>query len=140
MHNEIELLKVCQHPHIIGLLDIFENASELYLVLEYMAAGDLFDYQDSRDFRLSDKLASTLAHKLAAAIYYLHSFGIAHRDLKPENILMSGYGEDTELKLSDFGLSKALGPNEKATEFFGTLVKRYLFLRPPSRMRALRFF
>ena len=122
LHNEIEILKLSQHPHIIELLDIFENEEHLQLVLSYMEGGDLFDYQKNRLFCLPDRLASSIAHKLAAAIYYLHSFGITHRDLKPENILMSDLTADANLKLADFGLSKALGPNEKANEFFGTLV------------------
>lgn len=52
----------------------------------------------------------------------MHSFGITHRDLKPENILMSDLSATANLRIADFGLSKALGPNEKANEFFGTLV------------------
>ena len=55
-------------------------------------------------------------------MYYLHSFGICHRDLKPENILMADMGEETDLKIVDFGLSKIIGPNETSLDPFGTLV------------------
>lgn len=55
--NEIEILKVCQHPSIIRLLDIFENESDIYLVMEYMKGGDLFDYLQRRDFTISEELA-----------------------------------------------------------------------------------
>jgi len=55
--NEIEILKVCQHPSIIRLLDIFENETDIYLVMEYMKGGDLFDYLQRRDFTVSEKLA-----------------------------------------------------------------------------------
>ena len=55
-------------------------------------------------------------------IYFLHQHGIAHRDLKPENLLMDSDERDAVLKISDFGLSKVLGPKEKASESFGTLV------------------
>ena len=44
LHNEIEILKLSQHPHIIELLDIFENEQHLQLVLNFMEGGDLFDY------------------------------------------------------------------------------------------------
>ena len=103
------------------MLDIFENEEYLSLVMECMEGGDLFDYQDRRDFKLSDRHCSEIAHKLAAALYYLHSYGIAHRDLKPENILMQNDLRDSDVKLSDFGLSKFLGPDEHAKEQFGTL-------------------
>lgn len=58
---------------------------------------------------------------MATAVYYLHSFGIAHRDLKPENILMVSPNDDSEIKITDFGLSKSFSPGENCTEPFGTL-------------------
>jgi serine/threonine protein kinase len=52
---------------------------------------------------------------------YLHSFGIVHRDLKLENIMMSDHTDQAIPKIVDFGLSKMIGPNEKAQEAFGTV-------------------
>ena len=48
--REIEVLKMCQHPNIITLIDIFENSDYYYIVLDYMAGSDLFDYIKARDF------------------------------------------------------------------------------------------
>ena len=62
-----------------------------------------------------------MAHEIATAIFYLHSFGIAHRDLKPENILMTTSEDDAKPKLVDFGLSKIIGPKETCSDPFGTL-------------------
>ena len=119
--NEIEILKVCQHPSIIRLLDIFENETNIYLVMEYMKGGDLFDYLQRRDFTISEELACNFAHQVATAIFYLHSYGVAHRDLKPENIIVSDDSETPEIKITDFGLSKIVGPKESSKEPFGTL-------------------
>lgn len=58
------------------------------MVMEILAGGDLFTWLETRAFKIKEDLARGICHKLATAIYYLHSFGIAHRDLKPENILM----------------------------------------------------
>lgn len=91
-------------------------------MLDYLAGGDLFQYLDKRDFKISEDRARSIAHQIASALYYLHSYGIAHRDIKLENILMSETSDDSELKLVDFGLSKILGPNETTTDPFGTLV------------------
>jgi calcium-dependent protein kinase len=68
-----------------------------------------------------------MAHQIAAALYYLHSYGIAHRDIKLENIMMVETKDNSDLKLVDFGLSKLLGPNETSNEPFGTIVKIFLF-------------
>eukprot|EP00826_Nyctotherus_ovalis_P063776 TRINITY_DN9353_c0_g2_i2.p1 TRINITY_DN9353_c0_g2~~TRINITY_DN9353_c0_g2_i2.p1 ORF type:complete len:309 (+),score=103.71 TRINITY_DN9353_c0_g2_i2:1413-2339(+) len=121
MKREIEILKLCQHPNIIRLLDIFENVDHIYIVMENMRGGDLFSYLEKRNFRVSEARACTIVHSLATALYYLHSYGIVHRDLKPENILMVDESEDADVKIVDFGLSKMVGPEEKCTEPFGTL-------------------
>jgi len=91
-------------------------------VLEFLAGGDLFVYLDKRDFKITEDQARSIAHQIAAALYYLHSYGIAHRDLKLENILMVTDSDEPELKLVDFGLSKMIGPNETTNDPFGTLV------------------
>lgn len=103
---------MCQHPHIIRLLDLFENQDYIYIVMEHLTGGDLFNYLERRDFVITENRAKELSHQLASALFYLHSFGIAHRDLKPENILMASDEESAPLKIVDFGLSKIIGPNE----------------------------
>ena len=77
-----------QHPHIIRLLDIFENQDYIYIIMEQLNGGDLFSYLEKRKFTVSESRAKKMSHQIATALYYLHSFGVAHRDLKPENILM----------------------------------------------------
>ena len=119
--REIEILKMCQHPHIIRLLDIFENQDYIYIVMESLSGGDMFSYLEKRKFVVSEARAKQISHQIATALYYLHSFGIAHRDLKPENILMADNSDDADLKIVDFGLSKIIGPNETSLDPFGTL-------------------
>ena len=121
VRTEIEILKICQHPNIIRLYNVFENADYLYIIMEYCYGGDLFSYLENRHFRLSEKRASTIIHQMATAVYYMHSFGVVHRDLKPENVLMTNTDEDSDIRILDFGLSKILGPYEKCDEPYGTL-------------------
>lgn len=89
--------------------------------MEYCSGGDLFSYIEKRGFRLAEPRAASIIHKLSAACYYLHSYGIAHRDLKPENILMTDNTDEADMRMLDFGLSKIIGPSEFCTEPFGTL-------------------
>lgn len=122
VRTEIEILKICQHPNIIRILDVYENLEFMYIVMEYCSGGDLFTYIEKRGFKLKEERAAQLIHQILAAFYYLHAYGIAHRDLKPENILMSDNTEDATLRLLDFGLSKIIGPSETCNEPYGTLV------------------
>jgi serine/threonine protein kinase len=119
--REIEILKICQHPNIIRLLDIFENPDYIYIVMELLRGGDLFTYLEKRAFKITEIRACNIVHSLATALFYLHSYGIAHRDLKPENVLLVDESEDSDVKIVDFGLSKMVGPSEKCHEPFGTL-------------------
>ena len=127
VRTEMEILKVCQHPNIIRLYDVFENIEHIYIIMEYCSGGDLFNYIEKRGFRLHENRAAQLVHKLSTAVFYLHSYGIAHRDLKPENILMTDSTDEADMRLLDFGLSKIIGPNETCTEPFGTLVHMLIF-------------
>lgn len=52
--REIEILKMCQHPHIIRLLDIFENQDNIYIVMENLSGGDLFTYLEKRKFTIPE--------------------------------------------------------------------------------------
>ena len=119
--TEIDILKICQHPNIVKLYDIFDNSDYIYIVMEYCSGGDLFSYIEKRNYKLNEERAADIIHKLSMAVYYLHSYGIIHRDLKPENILMTDESENADIRLLDFGLSKIIGPNETCLEPFGTL-------------------
>jgi len=119
--TEIEILKICQHPNIIRLYDVFENIDYIYIIMEHCSGGDLFSYIEKRGFKLPEVRACNIIHKLCAAIYYIHSYGIAHRDLKPENILMTDSSEEADIRLLDFGLSKIIGPTQNCNEPYGTL-------------------
>ena len=121
VRTEIEILKICQHPYIIKLFDIFENIDYIYIIMEYCSGGDLFTFLKNRNFQLPEKTVVVIIYKLCKALYYVHSYGIAHRDLKPENVLLTNENENADIRLMDFGLSKIVGPNQKCTEPYGTL-------------------
>lgn len=106
IEREIVIMKLIEHPNIISLYDIWENRGELYLVLEYVEGGELFDYV-RRNVTLPEGEAVRLLRQLIAGLAYCHRFNICHRDLKPENILLD---HDHNIKIADFGMA-ALQPN-----------------------------
>lgn len=83
------------------LYDVWETSSELYLILEYVEGGELFDYLCTRG-RLAPAEALGCFQQIIAAVDYCHRFGVAHRDLKPENLLMDRQGN---IKVADFGMA-----------------------------------
>lgn len=120
LEMEINLMKVTDHPHIIKLYDLFEDAQNIYLVMELCSGGELFDFI-VRKKHLSEHEARTIMMQLLRSLNYLHSHEICHRDLKPENLLFSETDNINSLKLIDFGLSKMMGQkNEQMTTRVGT--------------------
>ena len=103
------------------MIETFENNENFFIILEYLEGRDLFEYLSKRDFKITEDRARKIAHQVANALVYLHTYGIAHRDIKLENILMVSDSNDSDIKLVDFGLSKFLGPTETATDPYGTL-------------------
>ena len=119
--TEINILKVCQHPNIIKLYNVYDSFNYIYIVMEHCSGGDLFSYIERRHFKIPEIKVCEIVHKISMALYYLHSHGIIHRDLKPENILMTDNTDYADVKLLDFGLSKITGPNDLSNEPYGTL-------------------
>jgi calcium/calmodulin-dependent protein kinase I len=120
--TEIEIMKICQHPNIIHFIDSYENEDFIYIFMEYCEGGTFFDFLKKRNFILKEELAVSIVHKMCMAVYYFHSYGITHRDLKPENILMTSKKDDADIRILDFGLGKIIGPNEKCSEPYGTII------------------
>jgi len=120
---EIKVLKSLNHPNIIRLEDTFESPDRIYMIMEMMKGGELFDYVVEKG-TLSEEEASVLVRKITSAVAHMHSLDIIHRDLKPENLLLTSKGPDAEIKLIDFGLAKVVQRETVASSFLGT--KGYL--------------
>jgi len=104
--DEVVILSKIKHPNIIGIKEIFETETHLYIVLELVTGGELFDKILKKD-HLPEEEAKSYFKQMLEAIKYLHDKDIAHRDLKPENILLKNETTDI-IKLSDFGLSRVV--------------------------------
>ncbi|XP_033232087.1 ovarian-specific serine/threonine-protein kinase Lok isoform X2 [Belonocnema kinseyi] len=120
--NEVEILKKLRHPCVIRTDEIFNTIHSVYIVLELMEGGELFDRIRQTQCGLSDKNAKLIFYQVALAVQYLHSEGITHRDLKPENILLASDKDVTLVKVSDFGLSKFVDAETMMKTFCGTMM------------------
>jgi len=124
-HTEIEALRSLQHPHIIRLYDVFISPHQIYIIMELMEGGELFDYVVQKG-TLTEEEASRIVRKVTSALVFMHSKNIIHRDMKPENLLLKhkpstrmGCDQELEVKIIDFGLSKCM-EEQVARSFLGT--------------------
>lgn len=119
LENEIRVLKrfsakrnasdaektLFTHPNIVQLFETYEDKSKVYLIMELVTGGELFDRIVEKG-SYTEKDASCLIRQVLEAVDYMHEQGVVHRDLKPENLLYYSSAEDSKIMISDFGLSK----------------------------------
>eukprot|EP01100_Stratorugosa_tubuloviscum_P007040 TRINITY_DN296_c1_g1_i1.p1 TRINITY_DN296_c1_g1~~TRINITY_DN296_c1_g1_i1.p1 ORF type:complete len:341 (+),score=165.42 TRINITY_DN296_c1_g1_i1:155-1177(+) len=116
--TERNVLRRVRHPFIVSLHYAFQNAGKLYLVMDFMAGGQLF-YHLRLQTTFTEDMAKFYAAEIVLALEHLHSQGIVHRDLKPENILLNASGH---VALTDFGFAKEdMGDNQTTGSICGTI-------------------
>eukprot|EP01121_Diplochlamys_sp_Union-15-3_P014563 TRINITY_DN4646_c0_g1_i1.p1 TRINITY_DN4646_c0_g1~~TRINITY_DN4646_c0_g1_i1.p1 ORF type:complete len:254 (+),score=47.89 TRINITY_DN4646_c0_g1_i1:25-786(+) len=104
--NEIQILSKAKHPNVVELKCFFDAKDCLYICMELMQGGELYEEIIKRK-AFSEKDCSSVMKQILAAVEYLHSIHIIHRDIKLENILLVHKHSDAlEVKLADFGLAK----------------------------------
>lgn len=107
--KEIRLHACLDHPNIVKFYGVFEDRDDIYLVMEYLNGGTLFDYLNEVSY-LPVKTAVEYLQNIIEALAYMHEKSIAHRDIKPENIVISSEGV---AKLCDFGWSAIVETTRK---------------------------
>jgi len=125
MRAEIEISMQLKHEHLIKVADVFETKSHVYVIMECMEGGELFDYVIEKS-SLKESEAVAIIKQITLALKFMHDKGIIHRDLKPENVMLrnapneSGRKGRPFIKIIDFGMSKALSPGRNAQSCLGT--------------------
>mmetsp|Transcript_15108 Transcript_15108/g.31105 ORF Transcript_15108/g.31105 Transcript_15108/m.31105 type:complete len:208 (+) Transcript_15108:270-893(+) len=108
LKREIEILTEVDHPHIIKLVDVYEDISNVYLVTELCTGGELYDRivekTNSPKGHFSECDAARILKNILMGIRYCHEEkNIVHRDLKPENFLLTDETDNAQVKIIDFG-------------------------------------
>ncbi|XP_037362938.1 serine/threonine-protein kinase 17A isoform X1 [Talpa occidentalis] len=120
--HEIAVLELAEdNPWVINLHEVYETPSEIILVLEYAAGGEVFDQcVADREEGFKEKDVQRLLRQILEGVYFLHTHDVVHLDLKPQNILLTSDSPLGDVKIVDFGLSRIMKNNEELREIMGT--------------------
>jgi tRNA A-37 threonylcarbamoyl transferase component Bud32 len=136
LRYERQILAGIAHPFVIAVHCSMQDATNVYLVMDYVPGGELFEYI-RRAGRFVEHEARFFAAEIVEALTHLHAFSIMYRDLKPENVLLD---TDGHIKLIDFGFAKVMPPTTRAYTMCGTpgecTAGKCLLFAHPSRARA----
>ena len=106
--REIQILKQLKHPHVVRLWEIIYAPDRIYLVMEFAARGELFQYIVKQG-RLKEDEGRRFFNQIVNGVAYLHANNVVHRDIKPENLLLDS---DKTIRIVDFGLSTKCAPGQ----------------------------
>ncbi|XP_023688106.1 serine/threonine-protein kinase 17A isoform X1 [Paramormyrops kingsleyae] len=120
--HEIAVLELAtSSPWVVDLHEVYETASEMILVLEFAAGGEIFNQcVAERDEAFKPEDVRRLMRQILEGIAYLHKNSVVHLDLKPQNILLTSDSPLGDIKIVDFGLSRMVSSNQELREIMGT--------------------
>ncbi|CAM4761815.1 unnamed protein product [Rotaria magnacalcarata] len=108
IRREIQNLRLFRHPHIIKLYQVISTPTDIFMVMEYVSGGELFDYIVKKG-KLTEAEARPFFQQIISGVDYCHRHMVVHRDLKPENLLLD---DASHVKIADFGLSNMMKDGE----------------------------
>ncbi|XP_068092463.1 serine/threonine-protein kinase 17A [Hyperolius riggenbachi] len=119
--HEISVLELArENPWVIKLHEVYETATEMILVLEFAAGGEIFNQCVAEgEEAFKEKDVQRLLRQILKGVCFLHRHNVVHLDLKPQNILLTSDRPLGDIKIVDFGLSRIVNNNE-LREIMGT--------------------
>lgn len=112
--RELRLWPQLRHPHLVSLLDFFQEGKFVFMILEYADGGDALRFIQ-KNGAISESTAKRWLAQVADAVFYMHRMRIAHRDLKLENLLLDW---DGSVKLCDFGFVREVTSEQRFSQTY----------------------
>ncbi|KAK7867026.1 hypothetical protein R5R35_005669 [Gryllus longicercus] len=119
LHEVAVLTAAAGSSRIVTLHEVYETATEMALILELAAGGELQHVLDVQE-GLEELQAARFMKQILQGLGFLHNHNIAHLDLKPQNLLLTGNYPDCDVKLCDFGISRVIQNGVEVREILGT--------------------
>lgn len=113
--GEIQVFKELDHPNICKVHDTWEDAMNIYMVMEFCGGGQLTGLGGAREDKVNESTVAVLVRQMVGAVSHLHQHNVVHSDIRPENWLFEEKVEedkrplDTQLKMVDFGFANKYG-------------------------------
>ncbi|XP_034562577.1 serine/threonine-protein kinase 17A [Notolabrus celidotus] len=121
--HEIAVLELAtSSSRVVNLHQVYEMASEMVLVLEFAAGGEIFNQcvAEREDEAFSEDDVKRLMRQILEGVSFLHQNNVVHLDLKPQNILLTSSSPLGDIKIVDFGLSRMVSNHRELREIMGT--------------------
>ncbi|XP_038241484.1 serine/threonine-protein kinase 17A-like isoform X1 [Dermochelys coriacea] len=121
--NEIAVLELAaRSPHVVDLHEVYETPTEIVLVLECAAGGEIFQQcVAEQDEAFTEWDVIRLVRQILRGVAYLHQNNVVHLDLKPQNILLTSSSPLGDIRIVDFGLSRRVDAMPEVREILGTV-------------------
>ncbi|XP_029466888.1 myosin light chain kinase 2, skeletal/cardiac muscle [Rhinatrema bivittatum] len=117
--NEVHVMNQLKHRNLIQMYEALETPNEIYLFLEFVQGGELFERIIDENYQLTEMDAMVFVRQICEGIQYMHQMYVLHLDLKPENIVCVSHNSHM-VKIIDFGFARRYKPREKLKISFGT--------------------
>lgn len=109
--KEAKILSDVHHPHIVNVLEVFEENNTAYIAMEYIS-GNSLKYMMDKEGVLPEARVLRYVHQIGEALQFVHEKNVLHLDIKPSNILIDQSGK---ARLIDFGVSKRYDIEQQET-------------------------
>lgn len=121
IHEMAVLEMATLSPRVVNLHQVYEMPSEMVLVLEFAAGGEIFNQcVAERDESFTEEQVKKLMRQILEGVSFLHRNNVVHLDLKPQNILLTSDAPVGDIKIVDFGLSRMVSNHQELREIMGT--------------------
>ncbi|XP_030067653.1 myosin light chain kinase 2, skeletal/cardiac muscle [Microcaecilia unicolor] len=117
--NEVHVMNQLKHRNLIQMYEALETPNEIYLFLEFLEGGELFERIIDENYQLTEMDAMVFVRQICEGVQYMHQMYVLHLDLKPENIVCVSQTSHM-VKIIDFGFARRYRPREKLKVSFGT--------------------
>ncbi|KAJ9074577.1 MAP/microtubule affinity-regulating kinase 4 [Entomophthora muscae] len=116
VEQELRLLPLLEHPHIVKVYDVIEDEERFMIVMEHLSGGELFQYI-VKNRRVNEREGRFFFRQILSALDYCHQNSVIHRDMKPENLL---FDSKMQIRLIDFGFANFYQTDQTLSTFCGS--------------------